>query len=627
MSDVPVLQYIDNSELFFQVPPSLPTDLPDVSPEANGYLQALPVYDSDYSAITAPQWQLEYDFTGNYISVVGVAIPWVGGVLASAICTVDAQFQQTYTATQANTQPSVNVSYYTLTANQLINGKHTLRINITVATPESPFVLDYLVVGMIPDSTVPTSSDTSTASLSSTTSTNMSSSTSVKSTSTTTSKLSPTASDKPAGSSTSSSSFPLAPVRSLRDRREAEEAAAESKVPPADPPKGRDVVSPPPGDEPDDLVPSLPPGKGPMYTAGRVSPQPAFQPSMTGMHPSSTPYNGGQGQAWAQQRPSFSPPESRTQTVYSSNAPWEQWPGHSQTTYNQSQPGYTTPPPAPHAELAYHAGYSASAHMPSSAPPNFAPVPSISHGEFVPPAHSEPFTNVARAAAAAALSPGNAIGPAQAPAAPITAAFMVPPSRSPPPASGGNYAAARANAEHLEQRTGSSPAANSQARIQVEPSPGDPAHAAAVPSDVYSGIHAAQDAIGAPRAPSNTTIPSAAQAPAHTPSAPGSEAASLPRGTRNARPEDSSGDIPELTRRMHGGIMEYDGKESWLTSGRRADAVNDSSGAVSLGGSKAEAKGTNTDNGAAVAVARTGSGSDSGQRSNASSTSPPAYVP
>lgn len=65
MSDVPVLQYIDNSELFFQVPPSLPTALPDVSPEANGYLQALPTYDSGYSAITAPQWQLEYDFIGT----------------------------------------------------------------------------------------------------------------------------------------------------------------------------------------------------------------------------------------------------------------------------------------------------------------------------------------------------------------------------------------------------------------------------------------------------------------------------------------------------------------------------------------------------------------------------------
>ena len=64
MSDVPVLQYIDDAELYFQVPPNM-RDLPAVSPEVNDYLQALPTYDSGYSTITAPQWQLEYAFTGT----------------------------------------------------------------------------------------------------------------------------------------------------------------------------------------------------------------------------------------------------------------------------------------------------------------------------------------------------------------------------------------------------------------------------------------------------------------------------------------------------------------------------------------------------------------------------------
>ena len=64
MSDVPVLQYIDNDELYFQVPPDM-QDLPAVSPVVNDYLQALPLYGNDYSAITAPQWQLEYAFTGT----------------------------------------------------------------------------------------------------------------------------------------------------------------------------------------------------------------------------------------------------------------------------------------------------------------------------------------------------------------------------------------------------------------------------------------------------------------------------------------------------------------------------------------------------------------------------------
>ncbi|KAI0657142.1 hypothetical protein C8Q70DRAFT_292731 [Cubamyces menziesii] len=346
---------------------------------------------------------------------------------------------------------------------------------------------------------------------------------------------------------------------------------------------------------------------------------------MISMHPSSMPYLGGQGQEWTQQHPSFSPPESRTQTVYSANAPWEQWSSYSQTTWNQAQPGYTTPPPAPHGDLAYHASYPAPTHMPAPEPQsaNFRPVSSISPGDLVPPAHSEPFTNVARAAAAAALSPGNVIGSAsQAPAAPITAAFMVPPSPSPPPT--GIYAAARPNvAEQLGQRS----TAPTKSQARAERSPGDPAHAAGLPADVYSGIDTAQHS--APLL--NASVSSVTEAPtaAHAASVPTSEGASLPLNRDTHAP---SSDSPELTRRMHGGMMEYDGKESRLTSGRCEGAVNaahelDHAMTAKVSGGKADSEAQVPSTGTGAAMARTGSDSDDGQRSNASSASPPAYVP
>ncbi|KAI0333089.1 hypothetical protein GY45DRAFT_347649 [Cubamyces sp. BRFM 1775] len=162
MSDVPVpgLQYIDDSQLSWTGIAGLPHLAPPLLPDVSDELNALPVYGEDYTPVTAPYWQLEYAFTGNYVSVVGVTFPWVEGVPASAVCSVDNQFQQTYMAPQA-TQASVNVSYYTLTAHQLTDGQHTLHINVTLASSLNPFVLDYLVVGTDPDSTVPTSSSTS----------------------------------------------------------------------------------------------------------------------------------------------------------------------------------------------------------------------------------------------------------------------------------------------------------------------------------------------------------------------------------------------------------------------------------------------------------------------------------
>ena len=80
---------------------------------------------------------------GTSITVVGAIIPYITGPLPAAEYAIDGQSPATLTL--ANTsRPLIGVTFYASPA--LANGTHVLTVNVTTATSNAPYLLDYLAV-------------------------------------------------------------------------------------------------------------------------------------------------------------------------------------------------------------------------------------------------------------------------------------------------------------------------------------------------------------------------------------------------------------------------------------------------------------------------------------------------
>ncbi|KAI0352090.1 hypothetical protein OH77DRAFT_814942 [Trametes cingulata] len=118
-----------------------PTQDEEISDKAAEYARELPHNISALEYHSSPGWVASYIFHGNYVQVVGAVIPWISGPLASAIFAVDGKNE---TLVQVNNLTLGNGLLPLYTVDGLENGAHNLTINITQATPDSPFLLDYV---------------------------------------------------------------------------------------------------------------------------------------------------------------------------------------------------------------------------------------------------------------------------------------------------------------------------------------------------------------------------------------------------------------------------------------------------------------------------------------------------
>ncbi|KAI9062577.1 hypothetical protein FKP32DRAFT_1593238 [Trametes sanguinea] len=302
---------VDSSALTATISPPFigdPATISNVSAATQAAIEPLvnSLYDHTYWAITqAPGWVVTHDFVGDYVEVIGFTIPWsMGGFRPpTAEYSVDGQSVEDFTAPESLTSPMLNVTYYRLSSNVLLPGQHTLRINITHATQDDPWLIDYIIFGSTGVSTTTpstASADTSSGSISSPASTTALSSSNQTSTS---SATSPSASIAPAsaGQSNQSSSFPLAPVIGgvaggivviaallallyyfWRRSRDSGAFIAEEYPDDPDVPKQPSIRSQHPPRN-DDAINFLPRGKGPLYSTTTSQPTaPVTQPAPLG---------------------------------------------------------------------------------------------------------------------------------------------------------------------------------------------------------------------------------------------------------------------------------------------------------------------------------------------------------
>ncbi|OSD05244.1 hypothetical protein PYCCODRAFT_1465189 [Trametes coccinea BRFM310] len=104
-----------------------------------------------FSCLTSGGYNLAFPFSGVYIQVVGIVIPWIGGdKLATAFFDVNGA-HGALVQVKNWTGPTTlyDVPFYTVSG--LVYGtdnQNTLTINVTDASPDNPFILNYLVVGL-----------------------------------------------------------------------------------------------------------------------------------------------------------------------------------------------------------------------------------------------------------------------------------------------------------------------------------------------------------------------------------------------------------------------------------------------------------------------------------------------
>ncbi|KAI0664337.1 hypothetical protein C8Q70DRAFT_930320 [Cubamyces menziesii] len=149
------LVYVDDSQIGVSANADAVYSLtmPQPSHDAYTYLNVTlrDDFNHTYTAVTASGWQLSWLFVGNYVQVVGLSIPWISGDLATATFSVDDLETFTFTAPNVS-MIQTNVSYYTVTPYDLPQGDHVLHVNVTTATPDSPWLLDYLIIATNPSS-------------------------------------------------------------------------------------------------------------------------------------------------------------------------------------------------------------------------------------------------------------------------------------------------------------------------------------------------------------------------------------------------------------------------------------------------------------------------------------------
>ncbi|KAH9851904.1 hypothetical protein C2E23DRAFT_886118 [Lenzites betulinus] len=167
MSDSPPTIIVDNAGPGVQVTlsPSYTGQIGNVSEQAKESLDGITPNNNTLFFAANPGWNVEYTFFGNYIALFGMVLPFVSGDPAVATYAVDGTFQQT-TVNPKVTLLDPDVALYTV--QDLLLANHTLTVNITTASPDNPWVFDFLRVGPFPlpssSASVATSSATSTSS-------------------------------------------------------------------------------------------------------------------------------------------------------------------------------------------------------------------------------------------------------------------------------------------------------------------------------------------------------------------------------------------------------------------------------------------------------------------------------
>ncbi|KAI0675907.1 hypothetical protein C8Q78DRAFT_1074877 [Trametes maxima] len=367
MTTVPGPTRVDDRDpgiTFYQSPSNV--NAPDISEQAAQYASSLTSYNNTLTYVsTSGRMSFSYTFTGNFVGVVGAILPWLSDDPMSAHFAVDGTNDADYHAVNVPAPGLAGIFYYNISSDSLSLGQHTLTCNITHATPDNPFLLDFIVYNTETSQTSSISQSTSTPPPTPIPTPSLSTSTSNSTT-----PISETSSEVPTSTSHSSKdllvshSFPLAPViggvaggivvlsavlallyylwkRARRYGGRGEEHI-EAFEPPE--PKVPDAAgaSMDPGT---DILPTMPPntGKGSIHSQ-RSSPFPAMHPPLASTHPTWLSYpSSGQwpypGAEWGQP-PYPSPPDTRTQTMYSTSVPWDQQSGYSPATWGQ--PGYLT---------------------------------------------------------------------------------------------------------------------------------------------------------------------------------------------------------------------------------------------------------------------------------------------
>ncbi|KAI0628045.1 hypothetical protein C8Q77DRAFT_490976 [Trametes polyzona] len=148
-----------------------------ISQQAAQDLNAFQPYNNTLFYAASPGWSVQYTFVGTYIGVFGVFLPWISGDLPVAHYAVDGDFQEIRANPNISGQLDINAPFYEI--DNLAPSQHTLTVNITRASPDGPWVFDYLRVAVVQESSEtgsPTSASSSISTIS-TTSTSTSAST------------------------------------------------------------------------------------------------------------------------------------------------------------------------------------------------------------------------------------------------------------------------------------------------------------------------------------------------------------------------------------------------------------------------------------------------------------------
>ncbi|KAI0642318.1 hypothetical protein C8Q79DRAFT_246094 [Trametes meyenii] len=315
------------------------------------------------------------------------------------------------------------IFYYSIGSDSLSLGQHTLTCNVTRATPDNPFLLDFIVYATETPQTSSTSQSTNTPPP-----TPIPTASTSTSTSDSTTPISETSSEVPAPTSHSSQdhsvshSFPLAPViggvaggivllsavlallyylwkRAQRYRGRDEEHIEPFQSPDSQEPKVPETTSASMGPS-TDILPTMPPntGNGSIHLQ-KSSPFPTMHSSLsTGTNPNWPSYPSQQqwmhpGTEWGHP-PYPSPPDTRTQTMYSASVPWGQRSGYSPASWGQ--PGYSAHSTTSTDPLMY------------TMPTTSAPVPG--NALSGPRPSMERMYNIPPASASGISAPGTALG-------------------------------------------------------------------------------------------------------------------------------------------------------------------------------------------------------------------------
>ncbi|EIW58478.1 uncharacterized protein TRAVEDRAFT_47628 [Trametes versicolor FP-101664 SS1] len=174
MSIPPGVQYVDSgdSRIIFTIPPN--ATIPALSARAHKWLDGTQFFQDSVKTVTVPGTTFELSFYGRYVEVFGVTFPLNATTEPpQALYSIDnsTPFIADVPTVLGNTTTDVGVGFYR--TDSLPLAYHLLVINVTNASGDSPYLLDYVAFDAYdvfpspsspPTSTSPDPSITSTAS-------------------------------------------------------------------------------------------------------------------------------------------------------------------------------------------------------------------------------------------------------------------------------------------------------------------------------------------------------------------------------------------------------------------------------------------------------------------------------